>query len=254
MPVTPRHAGTRVVGARDPAVRSALDHEEHAARTASSSQRGTRARWPGTATTPRCPTASMRRSGRPSSDRAGRPADTLCAFAAEVAPTARRGGLAAEILRGMREIAGRHSLRHLIAPVRPSLKERYPLAPIERYVTWRREDRQLHEAVAARAADAADPNQRMRPASSPRDSSTPPASSAGGRDERPASVVHLALEGSPVAGHPDDRGRRSDRQPGEGLVAHGLRYVGGPGLPCRTSAIMRHADISTTLDLHAPHS
>ena len=27
-------------------------------------------------------------------------------------------------------------LEHLIAPVRPSFKERYPLAPIERYVTW----------------------------------------------------------------------------------------------------------------------
>ncbi len=30
------------------------------------------------------------------------------------------GGLAAEILRGMREIAGRQGLRHVIAPVRPS--------------------------------------------------------------------------------------------------------------------------------------
>jgi hypothetical protein len=28
----------------------------------------------------------------------------------------------------------------LIAPVRPSIKDRYPLTPIERYVTWIRED------------------------------------------------------------------------------------------------------------------
>jgi hypothetical protein len=28
----------------------------------------------------------------------------------------------------------------LIAPVRPTLKNRYPLTPIERYVEWRRED------------------------------------------------------------------------------------------------------------------
>jgi GNAT superfamily N-acetyltransferase len=89
----------------------------------------------------------------------GRPADTLCAFAAEVAPAARRGGLAAELLQGMREIARRHGLRRLIAPVRPSLKERYPLAPIERYVTWRREDGELldpwmrlHERLGARVA------------------------------------------------------------------------------------------------------
>jgi hypothetical protein len=39
-----------------------------------------------------------------------------------------------------REIAVRHSLGGVIAPVRPSLKERYPLAPIERYATWTRED------------------------------------------------------------------------------------------------------------------
>jgi hypothetical protein len=31
-------------------------------------------------------------------------------------------------------------LRHLIAPVRPSLKDRYPIIPIERYVTWTREN------------------------------------------------------------------------------------------------------------------
>ena len=94
-----------------------------------------------------------------SGQRASQPPDTLCAFAAEVAPTARRRGLAARLLRGMGELARRHRLRRLIAPVRPSLKERYPLAPIERYVTWRREDGQLldpwmrlHERLGARVA------------------------------------------------------------------------------------------------------
>jgi hypothetical protein len=37
-------------------------------------------------------------------------------------------------------IARRHGLEALIAPVRPSLKERYPLVPVERYAGWRRED------------------------------------------------------------------------------------------------------------------
>jgi hypothetical protein len=85
--------------------------------------------------------------------------DTLCALAAEVAPEARRGGLAGQLLGGMRELAGRPGLRRLIAPVRPSWKERYPLAPIERYVTWRREDgalldpwMRLHERLGARVA------------------------------------------------------------------------------------------------------
>jgi len=93
--------------------------------------------------------------------RAGEPVDTLCALAAEVSPTARQRGLAAEILGGMRELAGRRRLRRLIAPVRPSWKERYPLTPIERYITWRREDGQLldpwmrqHERLGARVATA----------------------------------------------------------------------------------------------------
>jgi GNAT superfamily N-acetyltransferase len=90
-----------------------------------------------------------------------RAVDTLCAFAAEVSPNARRRGLAGELLRGMRELAARHRLRRLIAPVRPSWKERYPLAAIERYITWRREDGQLldpwmrlHERLGARVATA----------------------------------------------------------------------------------------------------
>jgi GNAT superfamily N-acetyltransferase len=91
--------------------------------------------------------------------RAGHAADTLCAFAAEVDPSARRRGLAAELLEGMSELARRRRLRRLIAPVRPSWKERYPLAPIERYITWRRADGQLldpwmrlHERLGARIA------------------------------------------------------------------------------------------------------
>src|SRR4051794_21729049 len=64
-------------------------------------------------------------------------------MAAEVDPGARQRGVPAAVLGGMRAIAEAEGLRHLIAPVRPSLKERYPLAPIERYVTWRREDGQL---------------------------------------------------------------------------------------------------------------
>ena len=40
----------------------------------------------------------------------------------------------------MVEIARRHGFRAVIAPVRPSWKDRYPLVPIERYVEWRRED------------------------------------------------------------------------------------------------------------------
>jgi hypothetical protein len=91
--------------------------------------------------------------------RAKRELDTLCALAAESPRSSRRRGLAVQLLAGMREIAQRHGLTRLVAPVRPSWKERYPLTPIERYVTWRRDDGQLldpwmrvHERLGARVA------------------------------------------------------------------------------------------------------
>jgi len=87
------------------------------------------------------------------------PADTLCALAAEIPPDGRGRGLAVEILAAMRSIAQRHGLRHLIAPVRPSWKERYPLAPIASYIRWRRADGKLldpwmrvHGSLGARVA------------------------------------------------------------------------------------------------------
>ena len=91
--------------------------------------------------------------------RAGTPVDTLCALAAESPRGGRRRGLAVEILGAMRTLAQRHGLRHLVAPVRPSWKERYPITPIEEYVTWRRADGQLldpwmrvHERLGARVS------------------------------------------------------------------------------------------------------
>jgi GNAT superfamily N-acetyltransferase len=91
--------------------------------------------------------------------RAGERPDTLCAFAAEVSPAVRQQGLSGQLLAGMRELAGRHGLTRMIAPVRPAWKDRYPLTPIERYARWRRADGQLldpwmrlHERLGARVA------------------------------------------------------------------------------------------------------
>jgi len=67
-------------------------------------------------------------------------ANTLCAMVIMV-PRARQGsGVSSQALAAMVEIARRHGFRAVIAPVRPSWKDRYPLVPIERYVEWRRED------------------------------------------------------------------------------------------------------------------
>ena len=70
---------------------------------------------------------------------AGEPT-TLCAVAAGVAPEYRGQGLAAALLRRMAGLGTAHGLDAMIATVRPTWKERYPLTPIERYVLWRRED------------------------------------------------------------------------------------------------------------------
>jgi hypothetical protein len=59
--------------------------------------------------------------------RARKPVNTLCALAAEIPKSNRNRGLATRILAGMRTIAERHGLKQLVAPVRPSWKERYPL-------------------------------------------------------------------------------------------------------------------------------
>ncbi len=71
-------------------------------------------------------------------DEAG--ANVLCALVIMVPRDLQGRGVSAMTVRAMSEIACRHNLASLIAPVRPSWKERYPLVPIERYAQWRRPD------------------------------------------------------------------------------------------------------------------
>jgi hypothetical protein len=42
----------------------------------------------------------------------------------------------------MKANAQRHNMTHFIAPVRPNLKERYPLTPMTRYIQWTHTDGQ----------------------------------------------------------------------------------------------------------------
>jgi hypothetical protein len=67
-------------------------------------------------------------------------ANVLCALVIMVPRALQRRGLSGAAVDGLREVARRHGLDSVIAPVRPSWKERYPLVPIERYATWRRDD------------------------------------------------------------------------------------------------------------------
>ncbi|HEV8104129.1 MAG TPA: GNAT family N-acetyltransferase [Gaiellaceae bacterium] len=64
----------------------------------------------------------------------------LCALGITIAPECRGQGLSRRMIERMAEIGRDHGLDTLIAPVRPTLKHRYPLTPTDRYLSWRRQD------------------------------------------------------------------------------------------------------------------
>jgi hypothetical protein len=71
---------------------------------------------------------------------AGGAPTALSALAIEIPPAHQRQRLSEPMLGAMRDIAARHELADLIAPLRPTWKERYPLMPVERYAAWTRAD------------------------------------------------------------------------------------------------------------------
>lgn len=99
----------------------------------------------------------------------GGQADALCALSAEVRPDLQGQGLSGKILKSMRSCSGRHGMRRgLIAPVRPSWKERYPITPIDRYVSWTRSDglpfdpwMRVHARLGARVLKTAPRSMRI---------------------------------------------------------------------------------------------
>jgi GNAT superfamily N-acetyltransferase len=87
---------------------------------------------------------------------------TLFALAISVLPERQGTRLSSAMIEAMRDAARTTGLRDLAAPVRPTLKARYPLIPIERYMEWRREDGshfdpwlRVHERVGGRILAAA---------------------------------------------------------------------------------------------------
>jgi len=65
---------------------------------------------------------------------------SVCALAAEIPARHRGRHLSGMLLQAMSGLAREAGLNHLIAPVRPSLKDRYPTIPLERYARWTRPD------------------------------------------------------------------------------------------------------------------
>ncbi len=64
----------------------------------------------------------------------------LCALAAEVLPGHQGTGLSALVLRVMAALARSAGFSSLVAPVRPSHKDRHPEVPIAEYARWTRAD------------------------------------------------------------------------------------------------------------------
>jgi GNAT superfamily N-acetyltransferase len=67
-------------------------------------------------------------------------ANTLCALLIAVRGSHQGRGLSRVALQAMAARGRAHGFGGLIAPVRPSWKERYPTVPIARYAAWRRAD------------------------------------------------------------------------------------------------------------------
>jgi hypothetical protein len=69
-----------------------------------------------------------------------RPSTALSALAAEVASDQQARGISGVVIGAMADVARKAGLEPLVAPVRPSWKDRYPLIPIEEYATWTQQD------------------------------------------------------------------------------------------------------------------
>jgi GNAT superfamily N-acetyltransferase len=66
--------------------------------------------------------------------------DVLSAMVAVVDRGRQGEGLSSVLIEAMRGLAREHGYPALVAPVRPTWKERYPLIPMERYARWTRAD------------------------------------------------------------------------------------------------------------------
>lgn len=94
--------------------------------------------------------------------------DTLVVMAAQVHPGRRGQGLAGKLLTAMCWLAEQRGWPRVVAPVRPTLKSRYPLTPIEQFASWTREDGlpldpwlRTHRRLGARIIATASASQTM---------------------------------------------------------------------------------------------
>ena len=94
--------------------------------------------------------------------------DTLVICGAVVAGRLKGRGLAGKLLATLRDTALEAGLTRVIAPVRPTLKQQYPLTPIETFMTWTNPDGtaldpwiRTHQRMGASTLAAAPASQTM---------------------------------------------------------------------------------------------
>ncbi|MCB0254656.1 MAG: GNAT family N-acetyltransferase [Anaerolineae bacterium] len=71
---------------------------------------------------------------------AGREPNTLVALEIAIQPEYTGQGISYTMIRAVRTLAESKGFQAVIVAVRPSLKDRYPITPMERYVRWTRDD------------------------------------------------------------------------------------------------------------------
>ena len=98
----------------------------------------------------------------------GRQPDTLVICAGVVHPEHKGTGTATTLVGALADLAGREGLSKVIAPLRPTLKHRYPLTHINDYAAWTRPDGlpfdpwlRLHVRMGARILTVAPRSQTM---------------------------------------------------------------------------------------------
>jgi len=99
----------------------------------------------------------------------GRPVNTMGAMQIVVRPGLRGGGISGTMVGAMQAAARAVGYGAVIACVRPTLKDRNPLIPIERYALWTRADGlpfdpwiRLHARLGGRLVRAAPESMTMR--------------------------------------------------------------------------------------------
>lgn len=97
---------------------------------------------------------------------AGAAVNTLVVCAAQVHPHAVGRGVAAEVVTRLSDIAAARGLHQVLVPLRPTLKHRYPLVPIEAYARFQRADGQpldpwlrTHTRMGARVVSTVEASQ-----------------------------------------------------------------------------------------------